>query len=303
MRHRPLHRDQLHTDAAQQPGARRYQRPATLPEEDQDTRFVANFAVLQSIATSHGQNDSGMFELNFRDERYLPFEGTGAVSSWRIELPKDCNAFDFDTIPDVILHLRYTSRTGGELLKTAARSAVADLIEDATEFPPPRLFSAKHEFPDAWYRFLHPGDSETMHVLDLDLARERFPFRFRSSKMELVLHSMTIFLKLKEGINKAGNDLRFALAPDLFPDPNEDGKHVLKPHGDFHALSTQDFKQGQVQDPPSTWTVTVAEGDIQNVAELGREVKINGQTRWRLNPDAVEDLWVHVKYSAEAKGI
>jgi hypothetical protein len=29
----------------------------------------------QSIATSNAQNDDGMFELNFRDERYLPFEG------------------------------------------------------------------------------------------------------------------------------------------------------------------------------------------------------------------------------------
>jgi hypothetical protein len=38
------------------------------------------------IATSSAQNDSGMFELNFRDERYLPFEGAGAISHWRLEL-------------------------------------------------------------------------------------------------------------------------------------------------------------------------------------------------------------------------
>ena len=28
----------------------------------------------EAIATSSGQNDSGLFELDFRDERYLPFE-------------------------------------------------------------------------------------------------------------------------------------------------------------------------------------------------------------------------------------
>ena len=38
-------------------------------------------ARVQSIVTSHGQNDSGLFELNFRDERYLPFEGAGAISN------------------------------------------------------------------------------------------------------------------------------------------------------------------------------------------------------------------------------
>jgi hypothetical protein len=27
-----------------------------------------------------------MFELNFRDERYLPFEGAGAISTWQLEL-------------------------------------------------------------------------------------------------------------------------------------------------------------------------------------------------------------------------
>ena len=42
----------------------------------------------------HGREDSGLFELNFRDERYLPFEGTGAISRWRIELPRETNQFD-----------------------------------------------------------------------------------------------------------------------------------------------------------------------------------------------------------------
>ncbi|MCC7454256.1 MAG: hypothetical protein IT222_08835, partial [Crocinitomix sp.] len=40
-----------------------------------DSRFVYSHQTPQSIATSNGQNDSGVFELNFRDERYLPFEG------------------------------------------------------------------------------------------------------------------------------------------------------------------------------------------------------------------------------------
>jgi hypothetical protein len=50
-------------------------------ENGDDPRFRDNIGAIQSIATSHGQNDSGMFELNFRDERYLPFEGAGAISS------------------------------------------------------------------------------------------------------------------------------------------------------------------------------------------------------------------------------
>ena len=54
------------------------------------------------IATSSGRNDSGLFEPNLRDERYLPFEGAGALSEWRIELPAGFRQFDYDTISDVV---------------------------------------------------------------------------------------------------------------------------------------------------------------------------------------------------------
>ena len=73
-----------------------------------------SYAAREAIATSSGQNDSGLFELNFRDERYLPFEYQGAVSRWRIELPPENNYFDMDTLSDVIFNLNYTAREGGE---------------------------------------------------------------------------------------------------------------------------------------------------------------------------------------------
>src|SRR3954454_3353909 len=53
----------------------------------EDDRFVDYFGTIQSIVTSSGTNDSGMFETNFRDERLLPFEGAGAESTWKLELP------------------------------------------------------------------------------------------------------------------------------------------------------------------------------------------------------------------------
>ncbi len=41
----------------------------------------------QQIALSHGLDDNGQFQLNFQDERYLPFEYTGAVSRWSLTFP------------------------------------------------------------------------------------------------------------------------------------------------------------------------------------------------------------------------
>jgi Tc toxin complex TcA C-terminal TcB-binding domain len=39
-----------------------------------------------------GQNDSGLLELNFRDERRVPFEFEATVSHRRLELPHMCPA-------------------------------------------------------------------------------------------------------------------------------------------------------------------------------------------------------------------
>jgi Tc toxin complex TcA C-terminal TcB-binding domain len=52
-----------------------------------DDRFSYNCSVTESIATSTAQNDSGLFEVNFRDERYLPFEGAGLISQWQLSMP------------------------------------------------------------------------------------------------------------------------------------------------------------------------------------------------------------------------
>jgi hypothetical protein len=90
--------------------------------DDSDTRFRGNPVGIKAVATSSGQNDSGVFELNFRDDRYLPFEGAGAISTWSIELTEDkaLQQFDYDTISDVILHLKYTAREDAGSFKNEA---------------------------------------------------------------------------------------------------------------------------------------------------------------------------------------
>ena len=146
---------------------------------DPDNRFVTNFAATQSIATSHAQNDSGMFELNFLDERYLAFEGAGAISEWRIEMPKDTNAFSFDTVTDVVMKVNYTARDGGEELRSEARQELGLDPGTPSREPPPairRMFSLRHEFAVEWARFLQSADP---HAIEFSLAPERLPFRLR----------------------------------------------------------------------------------------------------------------------------
>jgi hypothetical protein len=69
--------------------------------------------VISSMATSSAVNDSGMFQLNFNDERYLPFEGAGVGSTWSLSLPGSVRQFDYNTINDVIITIQYTAEAGG----------------------------------------------------------------------------------------------------------------------------------------------------------------------------------------------
>jgi hypothetical protein len=138
-----------------------------------------------------------VFELTLVMKEFLSFEGAGAISQWRIELPQEFRLFDYDTISDVILHLRYTAREGGKALRDAAvnqlQEAVNTLAEDGILLS--RLFSARHEFPGEWHRFLNPATGET-HVLELDLNQDRFPYMFKDKV--ITLNTAQIFLKLKK---------------------------------------------------------------------------------------------------------
>lgn len=142
------------------------------PRGTPDPRFEDNIAGVQSIATSHGREDSGLFQLDFRDERYLPFEGAGADSRWRIALPRDTNDFNPRSIADVILHIRYTALDGGDLLRSEANKAVVEVLPRKGI----RVFSARSDFPDAWNRFLRPANVGDVQELQLSLTTDLFPF-------------------------------------------------------------------------------------------------------------------------------
>ena len=151
--------------------------PLTGPD---DQRFEFNSGGIRSVVTSSGRDDPGAFEFNLRDERYLPFEGAGVISSWRLELPSDFRPFDYRTISDVVLHVRYTARNGGQTLRDAATKTLADALK-AMEVEHGRKglvrgFSCRHEFPEAWQAFAHMPDGQAGNpVLALPITADRFP--------------------------------------------------------------------------------------------------------------------------------
>jgi hypothetical protein len=92
---------------------------------DGDARFAYTYAsVPQKIVLGNGQDDPGLFltaiNNNLGDQRYLPFEGAGAISSWHLEMPAASNEIALNKVTDVVLHLFYTALDGGNALEAAA---------------------------------------------------------------------------------------------------------------------------------------------------------------------------------------
>jgi hypothetical protein len=146
-----------------------------LDPKDQPPLSIRNgWKANQQIALSHveeGEKNNGLFELRFDDDRYLPFENTGAVSTWRLELNGKKNSYNINALRDLIINLKYTAEQGGQVFA----SVVKGLLKP---YPTARFFDVAQAFPDEWSAFLESEDDE----LVLPMSRGLFP-NMSSSKI------------------------------------------------------------------------------------------------------------------------
>ncbi len=256
-------------------------------QNNSDDRFRDDIGAIQSIATSSARNDSGLFELNFRDERYLPFEGKGVISQWRLELPSLFRQFDFNTIVDVIFQMRYTSRDGGTVLKDAAITELVETInsialgEEGERTGLFRMLSAKYHFADAWHEFLNPTDSDPNPPIAFDLSIDRFPYVFHKTtinitRVEVLLHLKPEFVEDGDGFMVVMN----------YSGTGTDNKLLNKDElveGIFSARFDLDNKP----------EIPVA--FLLEVTEIPTALKLDGTNQ--LNPDVIEDIAIICYYS------
>lgn len=168
-----------------------YQRSGT-----EDSRFRDFNGAIQSMVTSTAQNDSGMFETNLKDERYLPFEGAGAISHWKIEIPNAIPQFDFETIADVVLHIRYTSREAGHL-KGDATEYIKSSILQAPEGGLLQLYNVGQEFANAWHLFTS-APTDAARKLNISVNQNNFPYWTRVLGLDDILTATFCSIDLKK---------------------------------------------------------------------------------------------------------
>ncbi|OQY99735.1 MAG: hypothetical protein B6D35_08670 [Candidatus Brocadia sp. UTAMX2] len=229
---------------------------------------------LTSIATSNAQNDGGVFELNFRDERYLPFEGAGAISTWGLELPSQLRSFNYDTISDVIIHISYTAKDDG-VFRTTVEGQIADaLTAYATSNGLYRLLSLKHEFPSALYKLLNPQAGATQTTV-FSVEKSHFPYLFIDKTLNI--SEPKIYLKPKQGFSiSTPPSMNINAAPNAVTwEPSEDIEMPGRTDPEIDKM-----KCGKVSisgNIPITWTI---------------DAGANG-----LNKDELDDILILMKYT------
>lgn len=150
-----------------------------------------------SIATSTAQNDPGVLEFSFRDERYMPFEGAGAVSKWLLQLPSTFRSWDYQTINDCIVHIAYVAEHD-DLLRAKVEETTG-LVEGAIlktlrTIPSARALSLRQDFSTAFNRI---GHSAAGTAVKLEIGERHLSTIFRGRPVELV--SAKVALRLASG--------------------------------------------------------------------------------------------------------
>ncbi|MFD0076967.1 neuraminidase-like domain-containing protein [Streptomyces sp. NPDC127166] len=259
-----------------------------------DARFRDYAGPVQTVVTSTGQDDSGLFETNLRDERFLPFEGAGVIGEWRLSLPREFRQFDYESIADVVMHLRYTARDGGTDFADRAVSELRDGLNNWLHAHGGkgllRAFSARRELGDQWYRFVS-GASPTLRF---PVSKRWFPRLFSDDGIALADPQVVLVLSTdlvpdgtKRYVDCYGNgtgDLTVTLtSPEgggtpstLTADPQLKGQ----PRARFTDAG------GRVAEHDEDWLVTVP---VEGLDPLLR--KDGG-----LNPDAVVDVLLVWEY-------
>jgi len=240
-----------------------------------DTRFRSENIPISSIAISSGQSDAGVFELNFTGERYLPFEGAGAISKWKLEFPAAHALFDYSTISDAILHIRYTAIDGGMPLRQSANTAVANFIgmvkdtaaEGSESVTPTAMLDLKNDYCNNWYSMLDRASVNTVKITGL---AERLPFFTKN--LLVTMKGVALFIR-----HKARKS-----APKVV---------VLKPEGITLGASTDE--------------ALAVQGSVAVVANTDINVDIG--TEWELRVESgkedLENVHVLFKYCVGKKAV
>lgn len=142
----------------------------------------------QTVSLSRRALADGAFIEYFGDgEKLQRFEGTGAVSRWRYQLPKPTNQFDFSTIEDVVLTLRYTALDGGAGHKQQVEKALS-----GSSYSAALMLNMLVGYETEWTEFIDDTATPDSQTLTFTLADSLFPPNTSDLKVDEVIVALVV---------------------------------------------------------------------------------------------------------------
>ena len=196
-------------------------------------------------------------------------------SQWHLEIPAVSNGFRISSIVDILIDIKYTSREGGDVLRTAALANLNDVL-DTTGLA--RFFSAKVDFGPSFGPFV--GGNPLMPI---DWSVPKFPAVF--ADRDITLTAATFFLSLKAGFTyDDAHPLRFNLSGPggaLFT-----AQQFLVAGSPIAGLPAVTVFTGSSRDP-GIWTLSVTAAGTAHTATGTAPV----------HPGAIDDVWMVVHFT------
>jgi hypothetical protein len=151
----------------------------------------------ETVAITAPFQGPGLMELQQdQSEMYFPFEGLGVAGGWVFSLPKAANAFDFNTIADVIFTIEYSAIYSDEY-----RRQVVQRLNSSLAYQGERTFSLRQHFADEWYSLHHPELIDDVNLKlrpTLQIDRSDYPPNLIDGSLKL--SQLSIYVVRSEGI-------------------------------------------------------------------------------------------------------
>jgi hypothetical protein len=237
----------------------------------------------ESVALTSPVNAGGQFDFEVQvGDHLFPFEGHGVASSWQIELPKAANAFDYDSIADVLITLDYTA-----LLDDSYKQQVVQRLNRSLESD--RFFSFRREFSDTWYDLNHPELVEDVRkmVVGFEALRGDFPPNLN----KLSLQQVVLYFVRKDGFQEEIplRHLRFQPQDSFEWLGGQDDQGLISVNGVLSSRTGSfdiwdDFRG---RSPVGTWEMALPNSD--DVVALFRN-------------EQIEDILLAISYTGETPG-
>lgn len=249
----------------------------------------------ESVALSSPTKATGVFELRPDDPMLFPFEGSGVETSWRLEMPKGANRFDYNTILDLYLTIRYTALED----RSYREKVLAEMGQDEEGYvntQSVRYFSLKRDFPDQWYLFHHPKQALDQGQQPYGMEIPLKSFDFLPNEDRRTIKKVTIAVQKSESqkpLPMSSADYQKQVVPLMLEfKPDGAGGSVKK---NFEVREThiplEDFNGMK---PYGTWTMSLNTGDTGHPLIFSVPPPTGTpQTKW------LDDILFVVEYQAK----